>query len=491
MTARHLRAVDAAPRWGIAVRVSQVMGRSGESFHSPATQEAAARRAVEAAGGVIDETVGERGVFYDLDVSGKTAPSDRPGMGEALELVRQGRLSGVAVYDASRWSRDTVSGLRELQEIAACGGHVISAAEMLDVNTPHGMFSTTIFLAAAQLKRDEASKAWKVTHQSRHDRGLPHGKVPLGYVAARGEVLVDPVLGPVITQAFEDYAAGRVSQKGIAERLTEARGVLTRQGVVSKALRNPFVTGLLTYNGDVKVGRHTPLVPMDVFDRVQARLADDRYASPRLRAPESFLSGLLHCHCGHVLYRRGRGARRADGIYLTRLRCPVRECSGVGAPFAHEVERAVKEMALAMARDEVDEMPRALARRAAQAQAGAEVAVLRAQEKALTDSIGNAAALLAKGVLDEFAYAGATRGLRDELRSTQERLQSVEKRARPTLSVEALASLADQAERFWDDMTAVEQREFVGLFLRAVTLRPAAYRGQEIADRLDYEEMAT
>jgi hypothetical protein len=33
-SARHLRAVDAVPRYGIVVRVSQVMGRAGESFHT-------------------------------------------------------------------------------------------------------------------------------------------------------------------------------------------------------------------------------------------------------------------------------------------------------------------------------------------------------------------------------------------------------------------------------------------------------------------------
>jgi hypothetical protein len=117
-----------------------------------------------------------------------------------------------------------VSGLRELQAIAAAGGQVISAGENVDVATPTGMFSTTIFLAAAQLRRDKASKAWKATHQSRHERGLPHGKVPLGYVAAGGQVTVDPVLGPAMTVAFEDYAAGRASQLTIAQSLTQLRG---------------------------------------------------------------------------------------------------------------------------------------------------------------------------------------------------------------------------------------------------------------------------
>jgi len=141
---RRLRAVSELPlRFGVAVRVSRVMGRSGPAFHSPETQEIGARRAIEALGAVVAEDVGVRGVFFDLDVSGAVTPSDRPGLGEALELVRAGTLDGIAVADLSRWSRETVSGLSELQEVRRLGGQVISAAETIDLETPGGVFATT------------------------------------------------------------------------------------------------------------------------------------------------------------------------------------------------------------------------------------------------------------------------------------------------------------------------------------------------------------
>lgn len=487
MTARHLRAVDAPLRFGIAVRVSQVMGRSGERFHSPETQEAAARTAVARAGGVVDETVGINGVFTDLDVSGKTAPSDRPGMGAALELVRQGRLDGVAVYDVSRWSRDTVSGLRELQEIAACGGQVLSAAETIDVATPSGMFTTTIQLAAAQLRRDEASKAWRATHQSRHERGLPHGKVPFGYIAAGGEVNVDPVLGPVVADAFRDYAAGRASQKDIAERLTEARGVLTRQSVVSKALRNPFVTGLLTYNGDTRVGRHEPLVPVDVFERVQARLRDDRFASPRHREPASWTSGMVACDaCGRSLHRRGRGAGGP-----VRLKCAGlvdRSCAGVGTPTVEAVEDAVLTEVLRRAADLLDDTPQAVARRSRAARAGLDAEALRVEAKNLTDAIGRAGALLASGTFDALAYEATVSELRAQLGAVTGRLEVAERQAGGAVTLAAMTSAAERLESVWPDLTTVERRTFAALFVGQVRLRPPAYRGEPVPDRLTYDE---
>lgn len=483
MTARHLRAVDSAPRFGIGVRVSQVMGRSGERFHSPETQENAARAAVERAGGVVDETVGVNGVFTDLDVSGKTAPSDRPGMGAALELVRSGRLAGVAVYDLSRWSRDTVSGLRELQEIAALGGQVISAAETIDVTTPAGIFGTTVQLAAQQLRRDEASKAWKATHQARHDRGLPHGKVPLGYLAKAGEVEVDPDLGPVITWAFESYATGTVSQVDIAKRLTEIRGVLTRQGVVSRLLRNPFFAGLLTYNGDTKVGRHTPLTTVRTFERVQARMAADLFSSPRTRAPVSPLVGLWFCACGKPLYRRGRGS---DARGPARLRCSDPTCPGVGAPFVHEVEEVTRAHVEALARGIADRTPEVMARISRQTRAAADLRTLEIEEKALVESIGRAGALLAREVLDEDGHAATVLELQRQLKQVRARLAQAG--PAPVVTLERLESAADLLSRHYNDLTALEARAAFRLFITRVIVRRSAYRGEPTADRVSFEE---
>src|SRR5690349_6459178 len=109
------------------------MGRSGARFLSPEIQIGSARSEIERVGGRLDESVGDEGVFYDLDVSGTTAPSERPGLGADLELVRAGRLAGVAVYDVSRLSRDTAGGLQELQDFAAAGGQAISATETIDI----------------------------------------------------------------------------------------------------------------------------------------------------------------------------------------------------------------------------------------------------------------------------------------------------------------------------------------------------------------------
>lgn len=489
--ARRLAVVRDVPRFGIGVRVSRVMGRSGERFLSPEIQIRGARAVVERAGGVIDPDVGDQGVFYDLDVSGAVAPSDRPGLGEALELVRAGRLEGVAVFDLSRWSRETVSGLRELEEVAAAGGQVLSASETIDLETPAGIFSTTVQLAAHRMRRDEASKSWKATHQRRFEMGLPHGKVPYGYVSDAGGAAIDPILGPALTSAFEDYAAGGISQKELAARLGDLRGRPMRQGVVSQLLRNRFYLGELDFLGQTGPGRHTPLVDEATFAAVQRRLTSERAAGPHGRVPSTPVIGLVFCAlCHRPLYRAGNGSRGGKPR-PARMICSGmldRSCPGIGTPRVDELELALLALALQAGEDLGDETPAAVARASRAARATVELDRLKAEETALLNDIGRLGVSHARNVMNDQAYSLAVGQLQTELAGVQGRMEQLKgaevAAARP---VAELRSAAERLALYWDDpemMTDLERRACLRILVERVEVRRASYRGEPMGARL-------
>lgn len=489
-TPRRLRAVSDLPlRFGIAVRVSRVMGRAGPSFHSPETQEINARRAVEVLGGVVAEDVGVRGVFFDLDVSGAVTPSDRPGVGEALDLVRAGALDGIAVADLSRWSRETVSGLSELQEVRRLGGQVISAAETIDLDTPGGVFATTVQLAAAQMRRDEAAKAWRATHDRRFEKGRAHGAVPLGYMRdpETNDVVFDPLLQPAVRRAFEDFAAGTVSQVQLARRLSDARGRRVWQATVSDVLRSPFYLGKVRLAGRVGDGAHEPLVEQDVWDAVQRRLQRDAGArSPRERGKTHSLVGLLVCDlCDHALWRRGSGQRSPYVLVSCRTAKDGAGCPGIGNPRFQEIEDAVLAEVVegaARLRDNTAELAR---RDARQARAGVDVVKLRAEERELEDAIGNAGVQLVRKVMTEAAYTATVSRLEQALTAVREQLLEAEER----VAAPAAAALASAAERLaveWEaGMTPAEKRAALTPFVRQVRVRPAAYPGEKVKNRVE------
>lgn len=493
MTAARLSVVRDGPRrFAIAVRVSRVMGRGGEQFHSPETQEASARRAVEAAGGVVAEDVGRRGVFFDMDVSGGTSPSDRPGLGEALTLVRRGVIGGVACHDLSRWSRETVSGLRELQEVVSAGGQVVTGSETIDLHTPGGIFATTVQLAAQQLKRDEARKAWRETHESRFARGLPHGKLPVGYESdGAGGARPHPVLGPAVADAFRDYAAGRASQPQIAERLGGLRGRPMRQGVVSQLLRNDFFVGVVRYNGEAKPGRQEPLVDDDTWQAVRATLGLTTSLRPASNGGTG-LTAILACgRCGKPLHRRGRGADNPGGL-VARLRCSSQGragegCAGVGAPRLADVEAALLDLCDALAAG-LEEEPEV------QADGSGERALVARLEREVQDAVaalGRASVMRIRGALSEEAYDAAAGQLEQELQAARLGLAEAQSRAalRQPLAPADGRRLAQEMRELWPFMLPREKHVDVSQFLARVWLMPAAYRGQDVRDRLRWAEV--
>jgi DNA invertase Pin-like site-specific DNA recombinase len=488
-TPRRLRAVSDLPlRFGIAVRVSRVMGRSGPAFHSPETQEINARRAVEALGGLVVESVGARGVFFDLDVSGAVTPSDRPGLGEALELVRAGVLDGIAVADLSRWSRETVSGLSELQEVRRLGGQVISAAETIDLETPGGVFATTVQLAAAQMRRDQAADAWRATHQRRFEKGRAHGAVPLGYRRDpdTGDVEPDPVLQQAVVRAFEDFAAGTVSQVQLAQRLSQARGRRVWQATVSDVLRSPFYLGKVRLGGEVRDGQHPALVQQDVWDAVQRRLQREAAVrSPRERGKTHSLVGLLVCDvCDHALWRRGGSQRSPHILVSCRTAKDKAGCPGIGNPRFQEIEDAVLAEVVEAARLLRDNTAELARRDARQARAAVDVAKLRAEARELEEAIGNAGVQLVRKVMTEKAYTATVTRLEQALTAVQEQLLDAEDRVAAP-AAEALASAAELLAVEWKaGMTPAEKRAALAPFVKQVRVRPAARPGEPVKDRV-------
>jgi DNA invertase Pin-like site-specific DNA recombinase len=423
-----------------------------------------------------------------MDVSGAVAPEDRPGLGQALELVRTGALQGIAVYDLSRFSRDTAGGLRALEQVAAMGGTVLSASEAIDLDTPAGVFSTTVQLAAHSLRRAEASRSWKATHARRFEKGLPHGKLPYGYLNVDGHAMPDEILGPAVTRAFTDYATGAVSQKQLATELGALRGRPMRQGVISQLLRNRFYTGQVEFLGQTNQGIHPPLVDDVTFQAVQRRLNWERAAGPHWRAPGSPVIGIVHCAlCHRPMYRCGTGSRGGQPR-PPRIICSGRNgslCEGIGTPQLPLVEEALRDLALEVAADLADETPSKVERDSRAARARATQVRLRAEETDLLNQLGELTRDKSRKVISERAYAAAAAPIEESLDRVAAQLAELEvvevQASRP---VAELASAAERIRTLWPAMTAAEQRAQVALFVPRVEIRRAGYRGEPMIRRL-------
>ena len=106
------------------------------------------------------------------------------------------------------------------------------------------------------------------------------GCPPVGYRNARyvhePPIITDPVLAPLVREAFELAATGRYSLRKLLKAMT-AKGLVSRNGkpmgvsAIRNMLGNPFYTGRIRYYGELVPGRHEALVGDNLF--VEAREA--------------------------------------------------------------------------------------------------------------------------------------------------------------------------------------------------------------------------
>lgn len=272
------------------VRVSQVGGRSGESFISPDVQREQIERWAELRGVLVGQ------VFEELDESG--GRRDRPLLEEAIARVERGDSQGLVVAYMSRFGRSNLDGLIAIDRITKAGGIFASVQEGLDFSTDIGRHMLRSMLSWAEWEFDRTRSNWAAARERAIARGLFIAHTPFGYrKTSEGRLVVDPSTGPVVTDLFRRRADGaRICD---LRRLLEEKGIKTVTGnprwthaSVSGVLRGQVYLGESRHGAFLNPAAHTPLVDKDTWERAQFQ--SDGF--PLRGGPEApLLSGLVRC----------------------------------------------------------------------------------------------------------------------------------------------------------------------------------------------------
>jgi DNA invertase Pin-like site-specific DNA recombinase len=183
---------------GIYVRVSRKGDREDERFHSPGEQ---AERAIALA---VAKGYTPGPVFEDINVSGATAPADRPAMGKLLGRIDSGELAGVAAYALDRLSRDPGHGDALVKRITRAGGVVLTPDIPEAIDSPTGEFTFGMLLQVAKLYRSTAGARFASAKERAIRAGIPVGTAPVGYRQRADRTLeLDPATAPVVRELYE------------------------------------------------------------------------------------------------------------------------------------------------------------------------------------------------------------------------------------------------------------------------------------------------
>jgi DNA invertase Pin-like site-specific DNA recombinase len=476
---RRARAVEGTPSRGVLyVRVSALMGRHGDNFHSPELQVDAMRRLVTPAG------LKEVAVIQDIDVSGRSF--SREGLDEIRRLVENRHVDVVAVYDLSRLGRNATEALTFIKWLRDHGVSIISTVEQI-TDSPEGRFMLGQFLGMAELWSNQIGRRWsEIIARRASDQGLPHAHAPIGYRRAGRMTEPDPDLAPAVTEVFARYAAGD-PVGDIAQFLTARRGIRVPRELVKRMMRNRVYLGEVQSHGRWYPGKHEPLTDAETWQRVQVRLERDATTPARVVAPKYAMTGLMFCtHC--KLRLKIWPAKRRD-IVVVRARCRwvmelgVASCPGPGTPRLDDIERITLDRLRFYIADLRDDLTVRTAQAAAARAAATDLVKARDALAETRAAMGRLAENWARSRTPATAYQQAMANLERTEDAQQLLVVGLESAAmRPAPAV--FVGLGDELFRMWPQMTAPQRNRALRGVISHVWVRGRAFRGESLEDRI-------
>ena len=282
--------------------------------------------------------------------------------GEMIRFVKEnGQVEGIVCHKVDRLCRnfkDYVT-MDELKVKA-----VFVEEEFPDNAAGKLTFGLKVLLAKHYI--DNLSDEVKKGVQEKCEQGHWPSVAPIGYKNNFQTHLIeiDSERTPLVHQLFEWYATGRYSLEDIVEKAEETglrtpqHGFPVNKAGIYRVLRNPIYYGVFIWKGKRYQGKHQPIIPFELFDRVQTVFAIQE--NPRGETREFAFRGLVKCaRCGcnftaeikkgkyvyyHCTHHRGDcGNAYITEVELSTLLGGVLKGIEVNEPVVEMVQKALKE----------------------------------------------------------------------------------------------------------------------------------------------------
>lgn len=264
----------------------------------------------------------------------------------ARQMVRDGLVDMIIVWDLRRFSRNFVHSAMIFEEIESAGSEIVSVSENID-NSLTGKLIRSILAWSAESEREKiveyANRHW----QTRLEHNLPvaTGRPPYGWQwkdEEKTQYVIHKENAAMRISIFSMFVDEDMSLRGIANKLTEdgiappangrhAKGKRSvwRASTIRKLLTDPENIGILrickttsvmtdTGNKTRKLNPNMKTIPggipaivaVDVYELAQIKLKNNRSDKSHLhRNPEDFLlKGHIFCKtCGYRMHGRYLG----------------------------------------------------------------------------------------------------------------------------------------------------------------------------------------
>ena len=168
-----------------------------------------------------------------------------------------------------------------MEDLEKWGKEFTSMQESLDTSNAVGRFVVDIIQRIAQLESEQIGERTKMgmVQKAETGEGIMGFNPPFGYKIEFGKLEPVPNEADTVKEVFSGYDAGEC-MKDLAWRLNKEerftrRGNMWTVWSISHLLHNPIYAGWREWDEIRVPGDHLPIISVELFNKVQSRIAEN------------------------------------------------------------------------------------------------------------------------------------------------------------------------------------------------------------------------
>ena len=255
--------------------------------------------------------------YIDRAISAKT--DNRPEFQQMIKDSDKKLFDIVLVWKLDRFARNRYDSARYKTQLKKNGVKLMSATEIISEG-PEGIILESVLEGYAEYySADLAEKVVRGQTENILKGRCNGGRGTFGYTLdSERKFHIDPLASPFVLESFTKYRDG-LTMKEIRDWLNEngiknpVGGAFTYNSV-EHMLKNRRYIGELKFRDVVVPDAIPPIVPLELFDDVQEKIAKNKKAPARRKAEDDYLlTTKLYCgYCGALMFGESGTSRTGE-----------------------------------------------------------------------------------------------------------------------------------------------------------------------------------
>ena len=254
--------------------------------------------------------------YDDGGISGATM--ERPALKLLLEHIAEGKVDIVVVYKIDRLTRSLMDFARMVELFDKNQVSFVSVTQQFNTTTSMGRLTLNVLLSFAQFEREVTAERIRDKIAASKKKGMwMGGPPPLGYDVENRQLVINGPEAETVRTIYRLYLKcdgvsdlkEDIDRQGMRSKARtyasgmSVGGVPLSRGMLYRLLSNPVYIGRVSHKDTTYEGQHDGIIPQDLWEAVQRKLADNRAnRSSRTNASHpSLLAGLLYDEIGDRL----------------------------------------------------------------------------------------------------------------------------------------------------------------------------------------------